>query len=108
MQYVRPYLVDELCYEKRQFDEVNDELAYNMVPHGDSVDPMVRHFRTPLQKVAERTASRWAVTGSVGAVPFAELRLDTIGYADRAYWLDQLATVCADMHGEEMAWRTTQ
>jgi hypothetical protein len=68
---------------------------------------MVRHFRTPLQKVAARTAERWALTGPVGAVPLTELRLDSLSYIDRAYWLDQLATICEVALDEEMRWRTT-
>lgn len=103
-QYVRPYLV-ETEKDQRMFDEVNNELAYDLVPHGDAVDPMVRHFRTPIQNVAERTASRWGTHAAATADTFATLRNDRLSYADRATALDELAELAEAELGEAITWR---
>jgi len=50
-QYVRPFLAEgeEM---RRHLQEVNTELGYDVVPEGGPIEPMVRHFRTPVQVVA--------------------------------------------------------
>jgi hypothetical protein len=105
-QYVRPYLA-ETDQGRRWLAEVNDELAYDLVPHGEAVDQMVRHFRTPLQNVAARTAGRWALTASAGLGPFVLLREEGLTYAQRAAEMDELADLAEVALGEEMRWRAT-
>lgn len=103
-QYVRPFLV-ETDNDKRLFDEVNHELAYNLMPEDGPVEPMVRHFRTPLQKVAERTAQRWGAHAAVTGDVFATLRDDRLSYSQRAAALDELAQLAAAELREDVTWR---
>jgi hypothetical protein len=68
-------------------------------------DPMVRHFRTPLQNAAERTATRWGTPAAATAATFATLRDDRLSYSGRAEALDELAVTAEAELGEEVTWR---
>lgn len=87
------------------FDEVNNKLAYDLIPRGDAVDPMVRHFRTPIKNVVERTAIRRATHAAAAADTFTILRNDRFSYADWATALDELAELAEAELGEDITWR---
>lgn len=104
-QYVRPFLAEGEA-TKAHLDEVNDELGYDVVPEAGPVDAMTRHFREPIQVVAERTAERRALSAPLMAETFAQLRDDGLSYTARADAMSVLAQLAEEAHGEETRWAT--
>jgi hypothetical protein len=102
-QYVRPFLADTE-EGRRYLGEVNSELGYDLVPESGPVTPMVEHFRSPLQRVADRTAERWAAAAGRMSPILSRLRDDSLTYVDRAAYMDQLAVAAADVFGEHPRW----
>ncbi len=102
-QYVRPHLI-ETDDSRRHLEEVNAELAYDLVPHGESVPQMVEHFRRQLQAAATRTAERWAVTAPAAGQAFEILRNDALNYGERAQAMQELAEITGEAHAEPMEW----
>ena len=104
-QYVRPFVAETdegRCY----LSELNSELAYDLTPEAGPVNPMVEHFHTPIQRVADRTAERWAAVAGLIASTVGRLRDDALTYDERAAYMDELATMTAAALWENPDWHS--
>jgi hypothetical protein len=106
-QYVRP-AVAATEEDRRKFDEVNDELAYNLERHEDSVPAMVGHFTRSIPSRCSEACSRWeAFVGHRGVPELLErLRDDDISNDDRKRFHDDLVEVAEDIFADDAEWRT--
>jgi len=102
-QYVRPF-VAETDEGRRYLSELNSELSFDLTPEAGPVNPMVEHFRTPIQRVADRTAERWTAVAGPMASTLGRLRDDALTYDERAAYMDELAMTAAAALGEHPGW----
>jgi hypothetical protein len=85
-------------------DEVRDELAYDLEPYTETPPtPLVAHFTTTLQGVAERTAQRWVVSAAMRPY-FGQLREDRLPRDDRAAIHEELRDAAERQHGTKPWW----
>lgn len=104
-QYVRPAVAASED-NRRKFNEVNDELAYNLDLHDAAVPEMVNHFVKLIPARSEDASSRWAqVIAHQGAAELLNtLRDDGLSVGDRHDALQAFAEVVEEVTGEDADW----
>lgn len=109
-QYLRPILggdPDEPdSVERRLFDEVNEELAYNLELHEAAVDPLINHFTTLIPERMPEGPDRWKLMAEHLSIPtlLRTLRDDAISGDDRKAALTALAEAADEVTGETGKW----
>lgn len=109
-QYLRPIVggdPDEPdSVERRLFDEVNEELAYNLELHEAAVDPLINHFTTLIPERMPEGPDRWKLMAEHLSIPtlLRTLRDDAISGDDRKAALTALAEAADEVTGETGKW----
>lgn len=105
-QYVRPVVTRYDDTAQRKFEEVRDELGYNLEPHEDAVEQMVNQFIKTLPKRTEEASQRWAeVCGRENVVEHLhDLRDDRLMYDERREVIAELGKAVGEVLGEEVRW----
>lgn len=105
-QYVRPVVTRYDETAQRKFEEVRDELGYNLEPHEDAVEQMVNQFTKTLPKRTEEASQRWAAICAREDVieHLHQLRDDQLMYAERREVIAELGQAVGEVLGEEARW----
>jgi hypothetical protein len=99
-QYIRPSVQQP---EPRSLLEVQRDLGCELEPHDGVVSAMVNHFTTSIPVVAERTTTRWHISGPLLASYFLDLLYEQ-DQKKRNSSVAALAVVAATAHGEIQDW----
>lgn len=104
-QYVRPIILGVEDGE-RKFNEVNEELGYNLTTHDGRVAPMERQFITTLPGRIDDVAERWSAFANHPDVPdlVSMLRDDEIDKSTRHGVVAQLSECVAEITEENPVW----
>jgi hypothetical protein len=105
-QYVRP-AVAGTDGDRRKFDEVNEELAYNLALNEDSVPPMVGHFTRSIPSRYSDASERWGAFVTHPDVPalIEQLRDDDISNDDRTRLHHELVDAAEQVFADDAEWR---
>ncbi|WP_123737493.1 MULTISPECIES: hypothetical protein [unclassified Rathayibacter] len=105
-QYVRPVVIEKDDDAHRKFDEVNNELGFNLTAHESEVAPMVSQFAKTLPRRMEVASERWAVVADHPRVPdlLAQLRDEEVLGAARLACIEELGQSVQEATGEDVRW----
>lgn len=106
-QYIRP-IVGASEVDRAKFDQVNDELAFNLALHDSDVDEMFDHFKKVIPKRINNddAPDRWSAVVAQPDVPglLKSLRDDNVSGADRHNALMGLAEAVETATSEAAGW----
>ena len=105
-QYVRPIAASYDEGARERFDQVGDELGFNLELREEAVGPMIDHFTKHLPKRADEASRRWAAICGHPDVPalLHVLRNDDLAWTDRHMLLVDLGNAVGQALGEDVKW----
>jgi hypothetical protein len=109
-QYVRPVVAEKDDDARRKFEEVNQELGFNLTTHEDEVAPMISQFADTLPRRMGNASERWRTVAAHPRVPdlLAQLRDDEIPDDSRHGYLEELGQSVQEATGEDVGWTSVE
>ena len=109
-QYIRPVVAEKDEDARRKFDEVNDELGFNLTAHEGEVPPMTSQFAKTLPRRIADASERWAIVADHPRVPdlLAQLRDKEISDETRLACLEELGRSVQEATGENVGWTSVE
>lgn len=105
-QYLRPIVATYDEGARDRFEQVRDELGFNLELHEEAAEPMVGHFTTVLPRRIHEAATRWATVCGHPDVPdlLLDLRRDELTGPDRHQVMLDLGEAVGEALDQEVPW----